>query len=375
MKKILLLLCFVAESLVCSLAQNANARYVVCYHKSHSLFLQGGAMNVVDMNLEWPELLAGSVVDSLQFWLEQNIFQNTSASWRDAQKHFFAGMGSPVKDTLATVPDDDKFCYISCNLKEMGLWKGRFASFLLDVRYAPEAKSQFKAKHTTKLVTYDMINNQFVDQKQILRLNKIINDDASSFQFSKLLFAHLTDSVSFVPSHIRLAEDVGIGNGHLIVPFTVYEDNDDVSVNLVSYIPQEELSEFLAKDFQRRLKCEPVGAPHDSPYSYLDEEDVYDVVDEQPRLAISPLPVYMASHLCVPSLVKYERMENSKSLATFVVEKDGSIEDVRIIRPSTPSLDRAFVDVLRLMPKWEPGRLNGHVVRTRVYVPLNVKMQ
>lgn len=373
MKKILLLLYFVVVVVGQSLGQNASGHYVVCYHKSHSLFLQGNAMNVVDMDLEWPELLAGSTVDSLQTCLEQNIFQNTATSWKEAQQRFLDRFGLPVKDTLATIPDDDKFCYISCSLKELGLWKGRFASFLLDVQYTPEAKSQFTAMHHTKLVTYDMINNQFVDQKQVLRMSKIINNDAGSFHFSRLLFAHLTDSVSFVPSHISLAENVGVGHEHLIVPFAVYGDNGNVSDNLMSYVPFDELTEFLTKDFQRRLKSEPQSRLQISPYS--DEADVYEAVDEQPRLSISTLPVYLARQLCIPSLVKSERMYKNKPLATFVVEKDGSVDDIRILRPSSPSLDRAFIEVLRLMPKWIPGKRNGHVVRARVYVPLNVKMQ
>lgn len=49
----------------------------------------------------------------------------------------------------------------------------------------------------------------------------------------------------------------------------------------------------------------------------------------------------------------------------FVVDKDGSVSDVRVIRPVHPIVDEAVINVIQNSPKWEPGINNGHYVRVK----------
>ena len=49
----------------------------------------------------------------------------------------------------------------------------------------------------------------------------------------------------------------------------------------------------------------------------------------------------------------------------FVVDKDGSVSDVRVIRPVHPIVDNAVLKVIQNSPKWEPGINNGHYVRVK----------
>jgi len=55
----------------------------------------------------------------------------------------------------------------------------------------------------------------------------------------------------------------------------------------------------------------------------------------------------------------------------FVVEKDGSITDVKVLRGVHSLLDKEAVRVVKLMPKWKPGRQNGYPVRVRYNVPIS----
>ena len=64
-----------------------------------------------------------------------------------------------------------------------------------------------------------------------------------------------------------------------------------------------------------------------------------------------------------------------KVLCSFVVERDGSISDVRVVRGVDPSLDREAVRVLKQMPHWIPGKKNGSVVRVRINVPVTFSLQ
>ena len=59
----------------------------------------------------------------------------------------------------------------------------------------------------------------------------------------------------------------------------------------------------------------------------------------------------------------------------FVVERDGSITDVNVLRSVDPSLDREAMRVVKAMPKWTPGKQNGSAVRVKYQVPVTFRLQ
>ena len=62
-------------------------------------------------------------------------------------------------------------------------------------------------------------------------------------------------------------------------------------------------------------------------------------------------------------------------IATFVVDKDGSITDAEIVRSVYPSLDAEALRVINAMPKWVPGRQSGKAVRVKYTVPLTFSLK
>jgi protein TonB len=60
---------------------------------------------------------------------------------------------------------------------------------------------------------------------------------------------------------------------------------------------------------------------------------------------------------------------------TFVVERDGSITDVKVVKSVDPSLDREAVRVVRSMPKWTPGKQKGDAVRVKYTMPVTFRLQ
>ncbi len=60
---------------------------------------------------------------------------------------------------------------------------------------------------------------------------------------------------------------------------------------------------------------------------------------------------------------------------TFVVEKDGSITNVKILRgvAGGPGYDKESIRVVSMMPKWNPGKQNGHLVRVQYNLPIKFK--
>ncbi len=62
-----------------------------------------------------------------------------------------------------------------------------------------------------------------------------------------------------------------------------------------------------------------------------------------------------------------------KAFISFIVEKDGSLTDIQIVRPLDPWLDKAAVKVVEAMPRWKPGMHEGDTVRVRYITPVSYK--
>ena len=61
-------------------------------------------------------------------------------------------------------------------------------------------------------------------------------------------------------------------------------------------------------------------------------------------------------------------------LVGFVINKDGSVDEVKVVRSAHATLDAEAVRVVKAMPKWKPGKKDGKTVRVRYTLPLTFKM-
>lgn len=58
----------------------------------------------------------------------------------------------------------------------------------------------------------------------------------------------------------------------------------------------------------------------------------------------------------------------------FIVEKDGSLSEVTVVRGASPSLDEEAVRVVKMMPNWSPGEQKGEPVRVRFTLPISFRI-
>lgn len=77
--------------------------------------------------------------------------------------------------------------------------------------------------------------------------------------------------------------------------------------------------------------------------------------------------------------IKYPKQAMKKGIqgrvvVSFIVEKDGRVSNVRLLRSVESSLDKEAVRVVKSMPKWSPGKQNGKPVRVRFNVPVMFKL-
>lgn len=103
---------------------------------------------------------------------------------------------------------------------------------------------------------------------------------------------------------------------------------------------------------------------------------VFDVVEEMPHFPGGPaaLQAFLLSNTKYP-VVAQENGVQGRVIVSFVVERDGSITDVRVVRSVDPSLDREASRVVRSMPRWSPGKQNGSTVRVKYTVPVVFRLQ
>ena len=98
------------------------------------------------------------------------------------------------------------------------------------------------------------------------------------------------------------------------------------------------------------------------PSSCLQQEDqkIYEVVDTEPGF---------------PGGMSARKQLQGRLFVRFVVEADGSISHAKVARGISADLNKEALRVVRAMPKWEPGRHQGKVVRTRYVLPVVYRLK
>ena len=112
------------------------------------------------------------------------------------------------------------------------------------------------------------------------------------------------------------------------------------------------------------------------------EESVYnevneiDKVDEKPSFPgrESAMKSYLNSNVKYPDVAQ-ENGVQGRVIVESIIEKDGSMSDVKVIRSVDPSLDREALRVVKAMPKWTPAKLKGIPVRTKCTTPVVFRLQ
>ncbi len=105
------------------------------------------------------------------------------------------------------------------------------------------------------------------------------------------------------------------------------------------------------------------------------EDKVEETVDDLPQFPGGQLEFikWLTRNLKYPAAAQSRRVQG-RVVAEFIVNKDGSITDVRIVRSLSPPCDGETLRVLRMMPRWTAGAIDGHPCRTKVCIPIVFKM-
>ncbi len=102
---------------------------------------------------------------------------------------------------------------------------------------------------------------------------------------------------------------------------------------------------------------------------------VYDIVAEMPKFpgGNHELMSFIEKNKVYPA-VAIENGVQGRVVVAFVVEADGSLTDIQVVRSVDPSLDREAVRVVSCMPKWIPGKEDGRALAVRYNVPVSFRI-
>ena len=143
--------------------------------------------------------------------------------------------------------------------------------------------------------------------------------------------------------------------------------NSKVAVGFANVVGNDESGEVLkAKEV---LVTEPVKPKEE-------ENKVFDVVEQMPSFpgGTAALMAYLQKAIKYPPVAEENGIQG-RVICTFVVERDGSVTDVRIAKSVDPSLDKEAQRVVSAMPKWIPGKQNGQSVRVKYTLPVTFRLQ
>jgi len=158
-------------------------------------------------------------------------------------------------------------------------------------------------------------------------------------------------------------------------------------------IPDEamELEEEIEIEAPRRLEeVPPPPPPPPRIKSAPEEEQIFKVVEEMPRFpgceqkgmdknklrecSQEEMLKFIYSNLKYPEIAKQKAIEG-RVILQFVVAKNGNVEDVKVLRQLESSTTAEAIRVVKMMPKWIPGKQRGRPVKVQYVLPITFELQ
>ena len=142
----------------------------------------------------------------------------------------------------------------------------------------------------------------------------------------------------------------------------IVEDDEDVEEDLV--IEDQTVDETTEIEFIEETVEEVV------------EEEIFTIVQDMPSFpgGDGAMLSFLGKNIKYPTLAKESGIQGTVYV-TFVVEKDGSVSDVKVLRGIGGGCDEEAIRVVKSMPKWTPGKQRGKPVKVQYNLPCRFVLQ
>ena len=125
------------------------------------------------------------------------------------------------------------------------------------------------------------------------------------------------------------------------------------------------------KEYVKNGKKEVVDVAVKKSEEEAEPEGAFDVVEQMPEFpgGAAGMMKFIAENVKYPEEA-YSKGIEGRVLVQFIIEKDGSVTNVKVIKKVNDAIDAEAVRVVKAMPKWKPGKQNGREVRVKYTIPV-----
>lgn len=343
-----------------SVAAQTVTGYCMKYDQRHWLYQKDGQVNVIDMDIEWPMAASNADITPLQTFLAQEAFGLESKNYNDILPSFLQRFGEPVTKKFETIPDDSAFCYVNVKTTLLGYQPGRYISMCAEYDCAPQPRSMQKKENRTAFVTYDIAQGKLLLMKDIINLKKL-----DQTRRGERIFYMVDD---YGMTTIIVVRNACLGQGDMYVS----------SIDGTCYNFEWSLMQQYATTAARKL-MEKKGTANVSPVNYtldniFEGKPVYEKTDQPATFLSNGMNIrnYLTQHLRLPE-EPGEHSIGSLVKVSVVIDENGQVNDVAVVTPCSPGIDREVVRVVKTMPLWTPATVGGQNVCSRLILPIEFK--
>ena len=117
--------------------------------------------------------------------------------------------------------------------------------------------------------------------------------------------------------------------------------------------------------------CMYTGITYPAVMPPADKNTVYEIAEQMPEFpgGIEKCLDFIIENLRYPKEAKQNNIQG-RVICEFIVEIDGTLSEIKVIRPLSPECDKEAMRLIQSMPKWQPGLMRGMAVRTRYVIPI-----
>lgn len=133
----------------------------------------------------------------------------------------------------------------------------------------------------------------------------------------------------------------------------------------------DKAEEITVKEVEMAKESIPVPEEPQAP-----EDEIFTVVEEMPEYpgGVQEMMNFLANNLTYPEKARREKIQG-RVFVNFVVEKDGAVSNVDVLRGIGAGCDEEAIRVVELMPNWKPGEQNGEPVRVSFNLPVKFVLE
>ena len=381
--RLFLFVAFVLASL-CASAQHKG--YEVGYDRAHFFYQLGDELSIIEMDMEWPRHLESAQIAPLCRYMTKELFGEEDVSLKAATQKYLQRFGQPVVQDFNVMPDDSKYCHVAIGSKLISYECGRYISFQLTLTQRPESASSQQAREVSRLFTFDLSSGQVMTKDEMLRLRRV-NDVFYHDHFVGCIASGAL--IEEEPESVEISNwplDICYADGYVVFDLGFKEKGQ--LHNSIAMVSCEKIDFYLNPKFKKWLKA-PVAAttqveaepPSDSSERVfgkgtgLNDEEYVLFADTMPQFdgGLEALAKQISSSLHYPEIDFYQEREG-KVILSYIVDKNGIVADVAVIKGVSPTIDREAVRVLRSVCCFLPGMKDGKPVAVKQVIPILFKL-